>query len=151
MKPAVRTAMLKRWFSAWAKLPPSGPNQALKGPQNKDQKLQGHSNIWVGQWNGTAWIKYFEFNLNQRFSSLLHLLQSRRQTYFIVFTTAFLVESGYSWVTLFLSWVRNRLASLVTDHTATRHSETCKYLSVPRNMLHIIQVLTIFLLVEVNN
>jgi hypothetical protein len=61
-------------------------------------------------------------------------------------------ESGFVWVTLLLSDVRNRRASFITDHTTTGHLETCKCLSGPRNVLNIMPSINrLFSLVEVNN
>ena len=52
---------------------------------------------------------------------------------------------GFSWVIYLLSKVGNRFedgrSSLVTDHTATGHSESCKCSSGPRNTLNIMPII----------
>jgi hypothetical protein len=62
-----------------------------------------------------------------------------------------LADSGLSWVTRLASKERNRLG-VVTDHTDTVYSKTCKRSSGPRNTMNIMPVTNrIFLLEKVNN
>jgi len=64
-------------------------------------KIRGHSNIWVGHQNFTAWIKYFKFKTESKVSfSPLSPTTKKAKLYFIAFPTAYLVESGFSWVIL---------------------------------------------------
>lgn len=132
-----------------------GPHQVSNGYQEKERELGGRSNFWLGHRSFTVWIKYLKFKIVSKvpFSPAFPAAPYVK-LYFIAFPAAYLVQTGFSWVTLAVKimypfwYCEERLSALITDHTATGHSKTCKCSLGPWNTLSIMTIINrIFLFI----
>jgi hypothetical protein len=120
--------------------PPRGPHQVSKGPQEKDGKL-GHHNI--------VCVRPTKLHCGNKIFQIWHLIKSSLLPCTIhstegedVFYCFPHILSSSIWFQLsdlfavkcrLLSWCCEEWQySLITDHTATRHSKACKRLIRPK-------------------
>jgi hypothetical protein len=115
----------------------------------KDGKLGAQSIFWVGHQNFNAWIKYFKFKTESKVSFYpVSPITQKAKLYFIAFPTAYLVESGFSWVILFVvrsmqpPWCCEHTWSLSMAMLLTGHSKIYKCSSGPRNTPNIMPIIS---------